>query len=81
MKFFEDDRRNISRGSRKQRTAHTLNTNLRDTKKSASNIYFCISGLESWILDHLGIRNTGNGELGLGALHLEPPSAQKIEFS
>ena len=33
-------------------------------------------GFKSWILNYLSIRNTGNGELGLGALHLEPPSVK-----
>ena len=32
--------------------------------------------LESWILDHLSIRDAGNGELWLWALHAKPPSEE-----
>ena len=32
--------------------------------------------LESWILHHLSVRNAGNGELWLWALHAEPPSEE-----
>ena len=34
---------------------------------------------ESWILYHLSIRNTGNGELWLWAFHTEPPSEEVFD--